>query len=180
MSIFPKAASTCPVVPLPTFTFPPPTRRMSAVTAWCKSFIHTLIAQVSSLFKKAQFIADRSHNRAWHIRQTPYLARVESPASRQAIAMSQNNTTDGAVVINMNEIGSSNTPTSNATQEKKKQDTLFGPNIGIVSNGPKWTERTEKSSDELTPEIVKAWVQKSKEVRSVGSLRTSSHVLMLV
>lgn len=75
--------------------------------------------------------------------------------------MSQNNTNDGAVVINMSEIGAS----SPGTQEKKKQDTLFGPNIGIVSSGPKWTEREDKSNDELTPEIVKAWVQKSKQVR---------------
>ncbi|KAK7681388.1 hypothetical protein QCA50_015480 [Cerrena zonata] len=73
--------------------------------------------------------------------------------------MSQNNTNDGAVVINMSEIGTSNP----AGQEKKKQDTLFGPNIGIVSSGPKWTDRTDKSDDELTPEIVKAWVQKSKQ-----------------
>ena len=74
--------------------------------------------------------------------------------------MSQNAANDGAVVINMSEIGTNN-PTS---QDKKKQDTLFGPNIGIVSSGPKWTERVDKSSDELTPEVVKAWVQKSKQV----------------
>ena len=51
------------------------------------------------------------------------------------------------------------------TQKEKKAETLFGPNIGIVSSGPKWTEKHEKSSDELTPEIVKAWIAKSKQVR---------------
>ncbi|KAI0064400.1 hypothetical protein BV25DRAFT_1823394 [Artomyces pyxidatus] len=49
----------------------------------------------------------------------------------------------------------------------KKQDTLFGPNIGIVSSGPKWAdsddEKRRSSVDELTPEIVKGWVAKSKE-----------------
>lgn len=49
----------------------------------------------------------------------------------------------------------------------KKHDTLFGPNIGIVSSGPEWTEISQDKTlvDELTPEIVKGWVAKSKEVR---------------
>ncbi|CAL1699257.1 unnamed protein product [Somion occarium] len=105
----------------------------------------------------------RSNNRAWQIHQSPYLARTDSAASRRAIAMAQ--TDQNAVVINMGETAPSN---SNAgTQEKKKQDTLFGPNIGIVSTGPKWTERTDKSTNELTPEVVKGWVAKSKEANHV-------------
>lgn len=54
-------------------------------------------------------------------------------------------------------------PTS-PSAPKKKQDTLFGPNIGIVARGPEWTESREKPIDELTPEIVRAWIAKSKQV----------------
>jgi len=52
------------------------------------------------------------------------------------------------------------------TRPPKKHDTLFGPNIGIVSSGPEWTEISQDKTlvDELTPEIVKGWVAKSKEV----------------
>lgn len=46
----------------------------------------------------------------------------------------------------------------------KSNDTLFGPNIGVLGAGPKWTERTDKSEDVLTPEVVKGWIAKSKEV----------------
>lgn len=48
----------------------------------------------------------------------------------------------------------------------KKHDTLFGPNLGIVSSGPEWTETSQDKAviDELTSEIVKGWVAKSKEV----------------
>lgn len=54
-----------------------------------------------------------------------------------------------------------------STKPPKKHDTLFGPNLGIVSSGPEWTERSQDKTvvDELTPEIVKGWVAKSKEVR---------------
>ena len=54
-----------------------------------------------------------------------------------------------------------------AVKPPKKHDTLFGPNIGIVSSGPEWTETSQDKTlvDELTPEIVKGWVAKSKEVR---------------
>lgn len=63
-----------------------------------------------------------------------------------------------AVVINIGD--STNTDSS----KEKKSDTLFGPNIGIVGGGPEWTERHEKSTDELTPEVIKSWISKSKEV----------------
>jgi hypothetical protein len=54
----------------------------------------------------------------------------------------------------------------------KKQTALFGPNLGIISGGPKWTEANQKKvvADQLTPEIVKSWIAKSKEVRSLSSL----------
>jgi hypothetical protein len=66
--------------------------------------------------------------------------------------------TPGDVVINMN-------PELPTSKSNKRQDTLFGPNIGIVNSGPDWTEtHLEKpSADELTPEIVKSWVAKSKQ-----------------
>ncbi|KAG6900470.1 hypothetical protein C0993_010188 [Termitomyces sp. T159_Od127] len=52
------------------------------------------------------------------------------------------------------------------TKEKKTQDVLFGPNIGIVNSGPAWTAVSEKRvlTDELTPDVVTNWVEKSKDV----------------
>ena len=70
-----------------------------------------------------------------------------------------------AVVIDMGTpapapaVGPAATATTNS-----KSDTLFGPNIGVLGGGPEWTESQEKSSDVLTPEIVKGWIAKSKEV----------------
>lgn len=63
------------------------------------------------------------------------------------------------IVVNMGE------PSNGEATRDKKSDTLFGPNIGIVSGGPAWTERHEKSADELTPEVIKSWISRSKEVR---------------
>ena len=73
--------------------------------------------------------------------------------------------TQEAVVINM---GDPHIGQSDATPTKKKQDTLFGPNIGIVAKGPEWTEMREKAVDELTPDVVRGWIAKSKEVRSTS------------
>ncbi len=69
------------------------------------------------------------------------------------------------VVLNMGDLNLNETGPSSPSASKKKQDTLFGPNIGIVARGPEWTETREKAIDELTPEIVRAWIAKSKEVR---------------
>lgn len=75
--------------------------------------------------------------------------------------MAQQNQQQEAITINMADLTvSANAPAAS----KKKQDTLFGPNIGIVARGPEWTESREKVIDELTPEVVKAWIAKSKEV----------------
>ena len=67
--------------------------------------------------------------------------------------------TGGTIVINMNNV--------NELAKDKKQDTLFGPNIGIVSPGPDWASKVAEKAktDELTPEIVRNWIEKSKEVR---------------
>ncbi|KAE9404989.1 hypothetical protein BT96DRAFT_964040 [Gymnopus androsaceus JB14] len=56
-------------------------------------------------------------------------------------------------------------PTAKDSKEKKGPDTLFGPNIGVISGGPAWTNATEKKvlKDELTIDAVKSWIEKSKE-----------------
>ncbi|KAI0918541.1 hypothetical protein AcV5_002505 [Taiwanofungus camphoratus] len=92
-------------------------------------------------------------NRTRRLHQQPFLARVDTTTSHRAAEMAQE-----AVVINM---GDDNN-LDNANKDKNS-DTLFGPNIGIVSCGPAWTERHEKTTDELTPEIVKSWISRSKE-----------------
>jgi hypothetical protein len=52
--------------------------------------------------------------------------------------------------------------------KEKRQETLFGPNIGITGDGPAWAQlpdmKKNTSSDYLTPEIVRRWVDASKEV----------------
>ena len=55
-------------------------------------------------------------------------------------------------------------------KEKKSSEPLFGPSIGPVSSGPAWTICSEKKvvTDELTPEVVNSWIEKSKEVSFVS------------
>ena len=55
------------------------------------------------------------------------------------------------------------------TTNRKSSEPLFGPSIGAVRSGPPWTISSEKKvvTDELTPEVVNSWIEKSKEVRSV-------------
>ncbi|KAF5310835.1 hypothetical protein D9619_007831 [Psilocybe cf. subviscida] len=52
-----------------------------------------------------------------------------------------------------------------STAEKKSTEPLFGPSIGSVSSGPAWTFSSEKKvvTDELTPDVVSTWIEKSKE-----------------
>ncbi|TFK34490.1 hypothetical protein BDQ12DRAFT_368504 [Crucibulum laeve] len=107
-----------------------------------------------------------SWNRTRRIQQAPYLARTDTNASRAATAMAQNGQT--TIVANMaasNEADAAANNNANGNQ-KKTQDPLFGPNIGAVTMGPPWTITSEKKmmSDDLTPEIVSGWVEKSKEV----------------
>jgi hypothetical protein len=92
-------------------------------------------------------------------------------------------TTTGAVVIDMADPPTAPTPAAAATgattaattaanaaangatkDKEKKQDPLFGPNIGIIPSGPAWTVTNEKKllSDELTRDVVKSWIRKSK------------------
>ena len=60
----------------------------------------------------------------------------------------------GAIVIDIEEGG------------KGKEESLFGPSIGIVNTGPEWTALNEKRlvEDELTQDVVKGWVEKSQLV----------------
>ncbi|KAL0569776.1 hypothetical protein V5O48_012187 [Marasmius crinis-equi] len=58
-----------------------------------------------------------------------------------------------------------NNPQAKDGKDKKSPDSLFGPNIGVISGGPAWTVSAEKKmlKDELTMDIVKTWIEKSKE-----------------
>ncbi|KAL1711716.1 hypothetical protein EV715DRAFT_214937 [Schizophyllum commune] len=49
-------------------------------------------------------------------------------------------------------------------ESKGKEESLFGPSIGIVNTGPEWTALNEKRlvEDELTQDVVKGWVEKSQ------------------
>ncbi|KZT69966.1 hypothetical protein DAEQUDRAFT_689932 [Daedalea quercina L-15889] len=91
-------------------------------------------------------------NRTRRLHAQPYIARTDTNTSRAATEMAQQ-----AVVVNMGE------PSNPEASKDMKSDTLFGPNIGIVSGGPAWTERHERSADELTPEVIKSWISRSKE-----------------
>lgn len=61
-------------------------------------------------------------------------------------------------------------PTVAADAGKNKVDTLFGPPVGVGWNpAPDWTSSwatehaTAEKEDELTPEVVKEWIRRSKE-----------------
>jgi hypothetical protein len=62
--------------------------------------------------------------------------------------------------------GNINAGDTTNSKDKKTQESLFGPNIGVVSSGPSWATATEKKvlTDELTPDIVNSWIEKSKDV----------------
>lgn len=73
--------------------------------------------------------------------------------------------------------GTGVTAAATAPPASKTNDTLFGPNIGVLGGGPEWAESPDKSQDVLTPEVVKGWIAKSKQVSSPvivgnGSLRS--------
>ena len=96
------------------------------------------------------------------LRAPPFIARTDTNTSRTATALARGG--QDAVVINMGDMSAS--ANAETTKKDKKQDSLFGPNIGVVSAGPKWTEENEKkgAEDQLTPDVVKGWITKSKEV----------------
>lgn len=62
-----------------------------------------------------------------------------------------------------------NDANGNATaRDKKTLDPLFGPNIGAVTSGPAWTASVDKKivTDDLTPDVVTSWIEKSQDVSS--------------
>ncbi|KAF8494800.1 hypothetical protein JB92DRAFT_3126730 [Gautieria morchelliformis] len=105
-------------------------------------------------------------NRTRRMQASPYLARPETQTSRVTRAASRTDAQPGDAIINMGDLLP---PSSTQAAARKKQDTLFGPSIGVVNPGPDWAdqklEQSEKAQlqDALTPELVKSWVEKSKQ-----------------
>ena len=97
-------------------------------------------------------------NRTRRLRATPYLARTDTNTSRRATALANDPPPATSAVEAV----------STEPQSEKRQETLFGPNIGIVGDGPAWAQSEDAKkatlSDYLTPEIVRRWVETSKEV----------------
>lgn len=58
-----------------------------------------------------------------------------------------------------------------ASENKSKLETLFGPALGAVQPAPDWTNvktSAKEVADELTPEIVRSWIAKSKDVCNIA------------
>jgi len=73
-----------------------------------------------------------------------------------------------AIILNMNEVDGLINNTARpapAAEASKKDDTLFGPGVGIIPAGPGWAGSTASpSKDEISPEVIKSWMAKSKDV----------------
>lgn len=116
-------------------------------------------------------------NRTRRLRQTPYLARTDTNTSRVATAMAQQGEdppmnqilpSAGGVTNDANTATNTNTAmasTTTSSAKKTSQEPLFGPNIGFISSGPSWAITNEKKviTDDLTPDVVKAWIEKGKQ-----------------
>ena len=134
---------------------------MATLSTWCKSRLTMLLAAHVDLL-----VIDHNQYSTWNrtrrIRAAPFLARTDTNTSRAATTMATR-------PAGGNSGGAAN-------RDNKKQEALFGPNIGVVNSGPAWTDVKEKKvlAEELTPEIVQSWIARSKEVRSLYSC-TDSH-----
>ncbi|KAH9061115.1 hypothetical protein EDB87DRAFT_1576486 [Lactarius vividus] len=99
-------------------------------------------------------------NRTRRLRATPYLARTDTNTSRRATAIATGTENPPSTTTGVEAV-------STEPQTEKRQETLFGPNIGIVGDGPAWAQSEDAKkgtlSDYLTPEIVKRWVETSKD-----------------
>ncbi|KIK95570.1 hypothetical protein PAXRUDRAFT_374558 [Paxillus rubicundulus Ve08.2h10] len=64
-----------------------------------------------------------------------------------------------AVVIDMGVVGGT------TNKKDNKQETLFGPNIGVNNTAPKWAQSMGKqaAAENLSSDTIKAWIAKSKE-----------------
>ena len=67
----------------------------------------------------------------------------------------------GNTATNNNNMSFTTTPSA-----RKAQEPLFGPNIGFVTGAPSWAVTNEKKvvTDDLTPDVVKGWIEKSIQV----------------
>ena len=145
--------------------------------SWCEFPLHprriSFRPHFPSFFLDTRQYATWNRTRSIHV--PPYLAQPDSRVSRAATAMTSQ--TQGTILSDIT--GVRENETANRDKPSKKHDTLFGPNIGIVSSGPEWTEISQDKTvvDELTPEIVKGWVAKSKEVSHVFNLAPYSPIL---
>ncbi|GJJ15063.1 hypothetical protein Clacol_009338 [Clathrus columnatus] len=106
-------------------------------------------------------------NRTRRLHAPTFLARTDSQAARAARATTANNPTNRDTIINMGDLLPSN---GTERVQKKKQETLFGPSIGVITPGPSWAQESSdikessiKVQDTLTPELVKSWAERSKE-----------------
>jgi hypothetical protein len=147
----PLSSSLPPFLPSP----------MPSFSQWCKS--HLIL---SPWLPSNRGPTDSQQYAAWNrtrrLRASPYLARTDTNTSRRATALATA-TTNAPSATNDIEANLSEPP------KERKQETLFGPNIGIVGDGPAWAQshdakKSTTSSDFLTPEIVRRWVEMSKEV----------------
>jgi hypothetical protein len=94
-------------------------------------------------------------NRTRRLHATPFLARTDTHTSRTATSMARTNTQD-AVIINMDD---------NSSKKEKKQETLFGPNIGVVGSTPQWAQSIGQKApaDNVSSNIIQNWITRSKE-----------------
>ncbi|KAF9219526.1 hypothetical protein BS17DRAFT_789183 [Gyrodon lividus] len=114
------------------------------------------MASISAWYHNQYSTWDRTRR----IQASPFLARTDTRTSRVATAMARTATQD-AVVINMGIVDD----TTNKKEKDKKQESLFGPNIGVVNNVPQWAQSMGKqaTADGLSSDIIKTWIAKSKE-----------------
>jgi hypothetical protein len=142
---------------------------MASISTWCKFRLdlpfHLLRLLIQGLTDHNQY---STWNRTRRLHTAPYLARTDTQTSRTATSMARTNTRE-AVIINMGFVG--DTP-----KKDKKQETLFGPNIGVVSSTPQWTQSMGQKvpADTISSHIVQNWITRSKEVfRSLSRILVS-------
>lgn len=75
--------------------------------------------------------------------------------------------TPGSSTFGRGNAGNTATLSTMSSTTRNTSQPLFGPNIGVVGTGPSWAVTNEKKiiADDLTPDVVKGWIDKSKQVR---------------
>lgn len=125
-----------------------------SLSAWCRSWLVSCCSTLTSFPDSSQY---SSWNRTRRLQQPQFLARTDTDTSRAAAAMAHHDHT----------APNADSPAQNSPRNKKGSDPLFGPNIGPCSAGPAWTttaSRKKLITDDLTPEVLAGWVEKSKLV----------------